>query len=328
MKLWAIDIDLKEDGPLVQTVRGAFPDATFHTVKSASFPAGLSDLAEADGVFTTPRVKFDRRLFAALSSCRGVSIVATGFEHVDLEAAEEAGIPVTNVRDYCSEDIADFVIAAIYTVNKPIVALAEEQKHPAGSAWGTALYKSVAHEWLPHRLEAQTLAVFGFGAIGRETARRAHALGMQVVIVSDHVDADELRALGFTLVSEAEALDAADFVSIHVAGTQANENRFNAAFFRRMKKTATFINTTRGFVVDEEALIAAVEEGEIARAVLDVVQNEPTPPDDPILHTPGIHVTPHISYLSAESLNALHVIAAENMVAMLQGKTPAALLRA
>jgi D-3-phosphoglycerate dehydrogenase len=277
--------------------------------KNGTFREDLETFGKkADGIICQISVPVTGDFIAALEQCRIISVYGAGYNNVDTAAAKARGITVCNVPGYCVDDVSDYVIAAIYHCNKQ---LAEYYRHIQNGKWGAQAVPEIIS-----RLSVSTLFIVGYGRIGRAVAAKARALGMEVLACDALVRPPEGIA-----VSLEEGLARADFVSIHVAYTGETEHLANRDFFSRMKKSAWFINASRGRVVDEAALIEAVEAGRIRGAVVDVVETEPPPPESRILHTPGILVTPHISYLSVDALRELQETAARNVADILKGRS-------
>jgi D-3-phosphoglycerate dehydrogenase len=261
---------------------------------------------EADAVICQISVEMNQAVIDGLLNCKVISVYGTGYNNVDVPAAARKHIKVCNVPGYCVDDVSDYVIAALYHYNKRIDAYYREIQN---GKWGI---QAVTEKII--RLSASTLFIVGYGRIGRTVAAKAKALGMNILMYDPYFkmgegDPGENQV---TPVSLAEGLSRADYVTVHVALTKETERLVNREFLSQMKPTACFINASRGKVVDEAALIEAVEKKQIRGAVLDVVETEPPRPDAKILHTGGIVVTPHISYLSDDALNELQETAARN----------------
>jgi phosphoglycerate dehydrogenase-like enzyme len=271
--------------------------------------------AAADALICQINVPVRRELLEKLKKCRIVSVYGAGYNNVDTVAAKDLGIAVTNVPGYCAEEVADYVIAAIYHQNLKLSRYAD---NVTNGLWGAhAMSKK------PRRISQMTLFVAGFGNIGRKLAEKASGLGMEVLYFdSVHTpDMEETaKRTGAERVPLEEGLKRADVVSSHLALTDDTRSFFSRKTFSMMKPGAHFVNASRGGIVDEDALINAVKNGIITSATLDVTVNEPPKTDDPILHTENICVTPHISYLTEDSLHELKFRAARNASDVLKGK--------
>lgn len=249
-----------------------------------------------------------------LECCRGIAVMGGGFDRVDVQAASARGIPVTNVQGYCAEDLAQYVVTAILTDAKPLV----EALGPQGpTPWGLLAYHS-----LPRRVADRTLLVVGYGRIGRTVARRALGLGMRVLATDPHVPAETMAAEGVEWVTWEQGFPRADVVSVHCALTPATRGIIGARELAAMPEDSLLVNTARGAVIDEDALVAALRAGGIRAAVLDVINHEPPDFTEEIFRTPGARVTPHVSYLSYESITELRSRSVHNALAMYEGRIP------
>lgn len=253
-----------------------------------------------------------------LECCKGIAVYGGGYDRVDIAAARQKGISVTNVSGYCVEDIADYVLAAIFRFSKRLDGYGPQL---AAGQWGAQAVTQPVH-----RLSAQTLFIAGCGRIGLYVGEKAEKLGLRVLGYDPFVGAERMAVRGIQKVSLAEGLAAADFVSVHIKYDETTEGFLGAEEFSIMKPTAVLINTSRGRVLREEELLVAIRQKRLAGAVLDVISQEPPTGRELALHTPNILVTPHISYISAESYRDLKQRTVKNALAMLHGAEPADLV--
>lgn len=272
----------------------------------------------ADAVLTQIDIEIGPREMEQLTHCRILSNYGTGYNNIDVQEARARGIAVGYIPGYCAEDIADYVLSVLYRRYKPTAGFEEEIR--AGK-WGAAAMPEPLH-----RLSSKKLFLVGFGSIARAVAQKARGVGLSVSAWSPHLNAERAAAAGVCYQPLAEGLADADIVSLHLRYDKETHHFIGAAELARMKRDAILINTARGGVLDTNALIAAVREGKLGGAVLDVLEQEPPDPLDPVLHCPGIEVTPHISYDSEEALGDLQRRAAENAVHVLKGKPGADLV--
>jgi len=208
----------------------------------------------------------------------------TGYEGIDLEAATGLGILVTRapVVHFCT---ANMVIGLMIALVRKIVVCNQGVRDD--------LWTDRA-KWLCPDLTGMTLGIVGFGQVGREVAKRALAMGMEIVCC-DTADVSPAAAeMGVSVASMDEVLAGADVVSVHIRHTEKTANMFNGALFSKMKKGTYFVNTSRGGIVDEAALCQALAAGHLAGAALDVFAQEPTPPDNPLLALENLVCTPHV----------------------------------
>lgn len=267
---------------------------------------------DADAIICQVYAKIPKETIDKLTKCKIISLFGGGYDRIDVKAANEKGIPVSFVPGYCTEDLSDYVMAGIFYANKNILSY---QSAIEQGLWGAqAVSKPV------HRIKGSVLTIIGVGRIGSAVAKKAVALNMEVLGYDPYVDAEAMAAIGVKKVSLDEGLAAADFLSLNPKYYSETDSLLSLKEFKKMKKSAFIINTSRGRVMVEKDLIKAVREGIIAGAVLDVVADEPPKTDAEILHTDNIVVTPHISYISQESFAELKTRASMNVVKVFNGE--------
>jgi D-3-phosphoglycerate dehydrogenase len=214
-------------------------------------------------------------------------------DNVDIEAATEKGIVVTRVPDYCIDEVSDHALGLLFALARKI-PLANSRVH-AGQ-WSVDLVSPL------HRLRGQTLGLVGFGQIPRVLAPKAQALGLSVIAYDPYVSEEAMAAMGVRQVDLEQLLEDADHISVHAPLTKETRHMFSRAAFQKMKPEAVLINTARGPLVDEEALVDALEAGELAGAALDVLEHEPPPAGSRLLGRQDLILTPHTGFYSEESL--------------------------
>jgi D-3-phosphoglycerate dehydrogenase len=175
-------------------------------------------------------------------------------------------------------------------------------------------------------LRGQTLGIIGFGHIGQALAAKARVLGLRVVVFDPYRDVEVIAGQHCTKMELDTLLRESDFVSIHALVAEETRNLINGTRLRQMKPTAFLVNTARGAIIDQDALVAALQEGWIAGAGLDVFVPERLPADHPLLHMPNVITTPHVAFYSEDSLLDLEIKAADNVVAVLSGRCPASVV--
>lgn len=252
-----------------------------------------------------------REIIAALPKCRMIARSAVGMDNIDVEAATELGMPVTNVPDYGIEDVATHTLLLTMAVAKKFNKLVETVKK---GVWDYAVAKPV------HRIQGRTFGMIGCGGIARCTAQKAQAIGMKVIACDPYLTQEQVAPLGITLKSMDELAAESDFVSMHLHLSPATEGMIGRAFFEKMKPTAYFINTARGGLVREQELVEALREGLIAGAGLDVLCSESISPEDPLLQMDNVIVTPHAAWYSEEAYLTLLTSTAEEVVRGLRGE--------
>lgn len=267
---------------------------------------------DADVVLTA-YVPMTRAVIEALPRCRLISVSATGYSAVDIEAAADGGISVCAIDNYCAEEVADHTLLLI---------LALERRLPDYHS-----QVQVEHRWEwdsvtgVRRLSDLTLGLIGFGSIGQAVARRALSFGMNVIASDPHVDATSVAEPGVQLCDFDELLTRSDIISLHCALTTENELLINRDAFRRMCKKPILINTARGGLVDEGALVEALDTGQIAAAGLDVLTEEsPDLEASPLIGRRNVILTPHTAFYSDRSILENRRLSASNIRYFLDGK--------
>lgn len=255
----------------------------------------------------------------ALDGCRVIARYGIGVDTIDLEAATGRGILVTNVPDYCIDEVSDHALALILAVARGVAML---DRRVRGGSWSTADAPPI------HRLRGRTLGLVGFGRIARALAAKAEALGFRVAASDPYVPDEAVRASGVEPRSLPDLVAEADVLSIHAPLTEGTRHLIGAEAFARMKPGAIVVNTSRGPLIDRTALLASLDSGRLGGAGLDVLETEPPDPRDPLLVHPNVVLTPHVAYKSEESVRELQRKAAEQVVAALAGDTPAYALNA
>jgi glyoxylate reductase len=270
--------------------------------------------SKCEGLLSLLTDRIDAALLDACPQLRVVSNYAVGFNNVDVEAATARGVAVGNTPGVLTEATADLAFALLIAAARRVV---EGHGYAASGRWRT--WEPLGH--IGQDLEGRTLGVVGLGRIGQALAKRCRGgWGMQVLYNDLHRNEQAERELGARRVDLPELLAESDFVSVHANLTPATRHMFDAAAFRRMKRTAVFVNTARGPFVDEKALYEALRDGVIFAAGLDVTDPEPPAPDNPLLTLPNCVVAPHIASATVKTRNSMAEIAADNLLAGLEGR--------
>jgi D-3-phosphoglycerate dehydrogenase len=267
--------------------------------------------ARADGLLTFGIPLTDHTL-AALSRCRAVVSVGHGFNHIDVDAATERGIPVSNTY-FCHEDVANHTLLLLLACARRLTTLHAEL---AAGRWRRDLLEHIPP------IYGQTLGLIGFGHIARAVARRAQAFDLDVLAFDPFVERDVFIRAGARPVPLDELLRSSDFVSIHVPLSNQTHHMLGEPELRAMRKTAFLLNTARGGLVDEQALVQALSSGWIAGAGLDVFEQEPPDPTHPLLGLPNVVHTPHSAGTSAASYVNGRRLAAAALGEALNGRWP------
>ena len=263
-----------------------------------------------DGVLCMITDRIDTEFLEARPSVRAVAQLAVGYDNIDVPACTAHGVAVTNTPDVLSDATADMAWALL---------MAAARRLPAGR---DAIEQGQWGQWNPtwmlsSEITGRTLGILGPGRIGAAAARRASGFDM-TVLYTGHSEKPDFPG---TFVSLDELLERSDFISVHVPLNDETRGMCDASFFRRMRRHAIFVNTSRGPVVDQPALIAALEDGTIAAAGLDVMTPEPLPPDDPLVRAKNIVLSPHVGSATLETRTKMAHLAVDGLLAGMHGET-------
>lgn len=253
-----------------------------------------------------------RRVLEQLPNCRIIARYGVGVDTVDLKAAADLGIVVSNVPDYGTNEVSDHALAMMLCLTRKIPMANTQIK---SGQWDFRLMHPV------RRHQVQTIGIVGLGRIGRAMAHKTHALGMNVIGCDPYVDQANLPDY-ISLVTLEEVLRRSDVVSIHCPLTEATRNLLDEAMLSLMKPTAYLVNTARGCIVDEAALDKLLTEKRLAGAAMDVLAVEPGTTDHPLFKHDNFYCTPHMAWHSEESAQELKRKAAEEVRRVLRGETP------
>ncbi len=273
----------------------------------------LERMKEATAVFTN-KVLIDREMIQAVPTLKYIGVLATGYNVVDLEAANRAGIVVTNIPAYSTESVAQLVFAHLLNITNRVGLHAEQVK---AGAWSQSIDFSFC--LTPQtELAGKTLGIIGFGKIGQQVAKLGSAFGMKILFQNRSVKTG--FPADYTQVDLDELLRRSDVVSINCPLTDENIGFINHSTLRLMKKSAILINTGRGPLIREHDLADALNEGNLAAAALDVLSTEPPTADNPLLMARNCFITPHIAWATIEARKRLMDIAVKNFEAYLKNK--------
>jgi len=272
----------------------------------------LEYIRDADGVLCLLTDKIDAEVFNTAISSKGFANYAVGYDNIDVEEATRRGIPVSNTPGVLTDATAELAWALLFSIARRVVESDAFLRRGKWQGWGPL-------QFIGGDIEGKTLGVVGTGRIGTAMALKSRGFNMKVVY-SDVADNPVLEEkCGAKRVSFEELLSIADYISIHVPLMDSTHHLFNRETFRKMKRSAYLVNTSRGPVIAEKELLEALQEGLIAGAAIDVYENEP-------LLTPGLEklgnivVTPHIASATHESRTNMALKAARNLLAMLRGE--------
>ena len=278
-------------------------------------PALLDRVRGVDGLLCLLTDRIDGEVMdAAGPGLRVISNHAVGYDNIDVAAATARGIPVGNTPGILTETTADFAFTLLMAAARRVVEGADYVRAGRWRTWGPMIL-------LGHDIHGATLGLVGMGRIGQAMARRAAGFGMKVIYYDPYFDPAGGAAPGVERRDSLETLLAeADFISLHVPLTPDTHHLIDAWALAKAKPTAVLINTSRGPVVDTEALYDALAAGQIAYAALDVTDPEPLPADHKLVGLPNCLITPHIASASWATRTRMAVMAAENLLAGLRGE--------
>jgi D-3-phosphoglycerate dehydrogenase len=276
--------------------------------------AQLIDLvADADAVITQ-FARINANVIAAMSKARAIVRYGIGVDNVDLAAAGAKGIPVSNIPDYCIDEVADHTLGFILGLTRQVVTHTADLR---GGQWRLAVPVPQMRV-----LRDQTVGVIGFGRIGREVVRRLIPFRCRVLVHDAFVPVGDVSAAGAAAVGLDEVLSASDVLTLHCPSTPATVQLINPATLEKMKPGALLINVARGNLVDTAALVAALQSGRIAAAALDVFDPEPLPADHALRGLPNVILAPHIASVSPVAVRKLREGAASRAAIAARGELP------
>ena len=268
--------------------------------------------AGVDGIMTcfasvTPAV------VRATDQLRVIARYGIGVDNIAVDVATGRDVVVTNVPDYCVEEVAEHTLALLFACAR---RLTRYDRAVRAENWNSKVGMPL------FRIHGKTLGIVGFGQTGRRVAAKAHALGLRVLAYSPHLTSGDAQRAGCRAVSLPDLLKECDFVSLHLPLTPETTLMFDRERFRLMKPGAIFINTSRGGLVESVALAEALGAGHIAAAGVDVLPQEPPDPSDPLLKQENLIVSPHVAFYSEESLAVLQTRTAQAVAQVLQANMP------
>jgi lactate dehydrogenase-like 2-hydroxyacid dehydrogenase len=274
----------------------------------------LESVAGVAGLYCllTERVD-DELLHAAGPGLRVVSTMSVGYDHIDVAACRRRNIPIGNTPGVLTDTTADLALALMLATARRLIEAAAAVKSGEWSTWQP--------EWMTgYDLFGSTVGIVGLGRIGAAVAERLRGFGCRLLYTGSSPKPDVAGPLGATYVELEQLLAASDFVTLHAPLNRATERMINGDSLRQMKRTAILINTSRGGLVDQDALYDALARGQIAAAGLDVTTPEPLPTDHPLLTLANCVVLPHIGSASIATRTKMALMAAENLIAGVQGQ--------
>lgn len=270
---------------------------------------------DADALLV-PGARFTPEVIGKLEKCRAIVRYGVGYDTIDVPAATAHGVVVVNIPDFCLPEVANHALALFLDCAKKVT---QQDRWMRAGNWkgGRAPFLSPMGP-----IHGETIGLVGFGQIAREFHRRLVPLDMRVLAYDPYVSAEQGAALGVEMVSLEDLMRQSDYVSIHVPLLDGTRHLINAERIALMKPTAFLINTSRGPVVEEQALIAALQAGKIAGAGLDVFDPEPPAADNPLLQMDNVVVTPHTASFADETFRIMMVRVGAEAARALRGQMP------
>ncbi|MGA8969788.1 MAG: C-terminal binding protein [Pseudolabrys sp.] len=309
-------------GPVIAVTDSVFPsldpakealarlNPTYRMSKSVNADDIVAVAKDADAVLVT-YAKLTRDVLIQLTRCKAIGRFGLGVDNIDLVTAKEKGIAVNYVPDYCIREVSDHAMALLLALIRKIPL---SNKLVQSGRWEMPAVVPI------RRIEGTVLGLVGFGHIPRLVAPKAQAFGIKVIAYDPYTKPDVFRAAGVGGVDLDTLLKMSDYVSVHAPLLPATRGMMNAAAFAKMKKGAYIVNTARGPLIDEPALIAALDSGQVGGAGLDVVAAEPLAKDSPLLGRDNVIISPHTAFYSIEALNELQSKCASDVARVLSGE--------
>ena len=298
-------LELEALGPIADIVEVASPSAD----------AFLAGAADCDAVITSWGIRLDESIVRRLDKCVVIGLGSVGVDMVDVEAATQAGIVVTNTPDVFIEEVADHAMMLLLSA---VRRTKEQDRFATQGEW---------HKGRPQlnhvpRLMGRTLGLVSFGNVARCTAARAKAFGLRVIAYDPYVSEITIGEHGVEPVPWGELLERSDYLSVHSPDNEETRHSLNAEAFARMKDGVVIVNTARGPIIKEADLIDALGSGKVGSAGLDVLEREPPAADNPLLAMPNVVVTPHVASASTRMRPAARRRVGREVALVLRGKWP------
>jgi D-3-phosphoglycerate dehydrogenase len=285
-------------------------DFELHVAKSGTAEDILAVAKDADALITT-YAKITGEIIKQLTKCKAIGRFGLGVDNIDLVAAKDKGIPVNYVPDYCIHEVSDHAVAMLLALIRKIPL---SNKLVQGGRWEMPAVVPIT------RITGTTLGLVGFGNIPRLVAPKAQAFGMKVIAYDPYVKPEVFKAADVEGVDLDTLLKRSDYISVHAPLMDATRGLINAAALAKTKKGVYIVNTARGPLIDEAALVAALDSGQVGGAALDVVTVEPLPKDSKLVGRDNVILTPHTGFYSVEALAELQTKCASDIARILSGE--------
>jgi D-3-phosphoglycerate dehydrogenase len=279
--------------------------------KTGKDPGRLAALVRDADYVITQFAPVDAAVIAAMQKCKVIVRYGIGVDNVDLGAAAAKGIPVCNVPDYCTDEVADHTLAMILDLVRRITSNALKVR---SGTWGLGVPLEALRS-----LKDMTVGVVAFGRIGREVADRLKPFKCKVLVFDPAVDATAIRAAGCTPATLDELLRASDLITLHCPSNEKTKHMINAQRIAKMKHGVLFVNASRGTLVHTDDMVAALRSGKMSAAALDVTDPEPPPAGHPLVKMENVFITSHIASASPQAATKLRRDAAGTVAIAIQG---------
>ena len=309
-------------GPVIAVTDSVFPsldpakaalarlNPTYRMATSVNADDIVAVARDADAVLVT-YAKLTREVLTQFTRCKAIGRYGLGVDNIDLVAAKEKGMAVNYVPDYCIREVSDHAMALLLALIRKIPL---SNRLVQSGRWEMPAVVPI------RRIEGTVLGLVGFGHIPRLVAPKAQAFGIRVIACDPYAKPEVFKTAGVESVDFDTLLQSSDYVSVHAPLLAATRGMMNAAAFAKMKKGAYIVNTARGPLIDEPALVAALDSGQIGGAGLDVVASEPLAKDSPLLGRDNVIISPHTAFYSIEALNELQTKCATDVARVLSGE--------
>lgn len=310
--------------PFIAVADSPFPDLVpaQHVLRELNPDIQLAEQPTPDGILTLARradalmvtyAKITAAMIAEMPRVKIISRMGLGVDNIDVAAASRAGIVVTRVAEYCTDEVSDHAMALLLALIRKVTI---GNKVVQAGRWEMPAVAPI------HRIRGMTLGLLGFGKIPQLVAPKAQAFGMRVIIYDPYVPDELCQRFGVKRVNLDELFRISDYLSIHCPLNPETRHILNTEAFARMKTGVYIVNTARGPAIDEAALAAALDSGKVAGAALDVMEKEPPPADSPLFGRDNVLIQPHTGFYSVESLVELQTKAAQEVYRVLTGQPP------
>jgi D-3-phosphoglycerate dehydrogenase len=280
----------------------------------------LEHAKDADAFLLGHESKVTRRVLESAKRLKVAMRFGVGYDNVDVKAATDCGILAVNFPGIYNQEVAEITIALMFALARNLTRVDRLVK---AKDWVWNKPPEERDKWLGMTLKGKTLGLIGLGGIGTEVARMAKvALDMKLLVYDPYINEEKAKSVGGSLVPLERLLQESDIVSLHIPLNEQTRGFMGSKQLGMMKKSAFLINTSRGGVIDEAALIEALRQGKIAGAGLDVMSPEPPKPDNPLLEMENVILTSHTAAMTREGFKRVWMASAESITRIFQGKAP------